>query len=66
MFPTRRNLERLARHRSFAEIAADAEAHPIDPITPWVEEEGGARFIVIPDNLGYPVTREKLDGLWRG
>jgi 8-oxo-dGTP pyrophosphatase MutT (NUDIX family) len=66
IFPTRRNLERLAQHRSFEEIRAGALAHPIDPVTPWVEEVEGERFITIPDHLGYPVTRERLDGLWRG
>jgi 8-oxo-dGTP pyrophosphatase MutT (NUDIX family) len=66
IFPTRRNLERLAQHRNFAEIRADALAHPIDPVTPWVEERGGEKFITIPGHLGYPVTEERLDGLWRG
>ncbi len=66
IFPTRRNLERLAQHSSFAEIQADALAHPIEPVTPWVEEQDGETFITIPDHLGYPVTQEKLDGLWRG
>jgi 8-oxo-dGTP pyrophosphatase MutT (NUDIX family) len=66
IFPTRRNLERLALHASFEAIRADATAHPTEPITPWVEEHLGERFITIPDGLGYPVTREKLDGLWRG
>jgi 8-oxo-dGTP pyrophosphatase MutT (NUDIX family) len=66
IFPTRRNLERLALHDSFEAMHADVLAHPIEPITPWVEEHGGERFIVIPESLGYPVTREKLDGLWRG
>ena len=66
IFPTRRNLERLAQHASFAAMRADAQAHPIEPITPWVEEHDDERFIVIPEHLGYPVTREKLDGLWRG
>jgi 8-oxo-dGTP pyrophosphatase MutT (NUDIX family) len=66
IFPTRRNLERLAQHRSFDEIRADALAHPIEPVTPWVEEVDGKRFITIPDHLGYPVTQERLDGLWRG
>lgn len=66
IFPTRRNLERLARHDSFAAMRADAEAHGIEPITPWVEEHDGEKFVTIPDHLGYPVTREKLDGLWRG
>jgi 8-oxo-dGTP pyrophosphatase MutT (NUDIX family) len=66
IFPTRRNLERLALHSTFAEMRADALAHPIEPVTPWIEEHGGEQFITIPDHLGYPVTRERLDGLWRG
>lgn len=66
IFPTRRNLERLAQHSSFAQIQADALAHAVEPVTPWVEERDGEKFITIPGHLGYPVTQEKLDGLWRG
>lgn len=66
IFPTRRNLERLALHASVAAMHADAAAHPVEPVTPWVEEHDGEKFITIPAHLGYPVTREKLDGLWRG
>ena len=66
IFPTRRNLERLAQHSTFDEIRADALSHPIEPVTPWVDVIAGERFITIPSNLGYPVTRERLDGLWRG
>ena len=66
IFPTRRTLELLALHRDFDAIAADARAHPIAPISPWVEERDGERFITISADLGFPVTQEKLDGLWRG
>ena len=66
IFPTRRTLERLAQHASFDAIRADALAHPIEPVTPWVEERNGEKFITIPSHLGFPVTQEKLDGLWRG
>ena len=66
IFPTRRNLERLALHADFEAIRADALAHPIEPVIPWVEERAGEKFITIPAHLGYPVTEEKLDGLWRG
>ncbi len=66
IFPTRRTLERLALHTSFEAIRADALAHPIEPVTPWVEERDGEKFITIPPHLGFPVTQEKLDGLWRG
>ena len=66
IFPTRRNLERLAQHSSYDEIRADALAHEVEPVTPWVEERDGEKFITIPGHLGYPVTEERLDGLWRG
>lgn len=66
IFPTRRTLERLAQHANFDAIRADALAHPIEPVTPWVEERDGDKFITIPSHLGFPVTQERLDGLWRG
>jgi hypothetical protein len=66
IFPTRRTLERLAQHSSFEAIRADAIAHAIKPISPWVEESDGEKFITIPSDLGFPVTQERLDGLWRG
>ena len=66
IFPTRRTLERLAQHSSFDAIVADARAHEIEPISPWLDEVDGERFITIPEGIGYPVTREKIDGLWRG
>lgn len=61
IFPTRRNLERLARFGSFAEARADAARHPVRKITPWIEERGGARLLCIPDDAGYPVTAEPLE-----
>ena len=66
IFPTRRTLERLAQHSSFDAIRADALGHSIEPISPWVEEREGEKFITIPSHLGFPVTQEQLDGLWRG
>ena len=66
IFPTRRTLERLAQHQTFEDVRADALAHRIEPVTPWVEERDGERFITIPSDLGFPVTQERLDGLWRG
>ena len=66
IFPTRRTLERLAQHSSFDAMVADAQSHSLEPVTPWVEERDGERFITIPKGIGYPVTQEKLEGLWRG
>lgn len=60
IFPTMRNLERLAQFASFEEARADALAHPVETITPWIEEIDGEKWLRIPDHLGYPVTRERL------
>ncbi|MCW3798575.1 NUDIX hydrolase [Sphingomonas sp. BN140010] len=65
IFPTLRNLERLAQFGSFAEAEAHARAIPVETITPWVEEDGGEQWLRIPDHLGYPVTRERLDTAMR-
>lgn len=61
IFPTRRNLEWLARYGSFAEARADAGRHQVRTITPWVEEREGVQWLCIPDDLGYPVTAERLE-----
>jgi 8-oxo-dGTP pyrophosphatase MutT (NUDIX family) len=66
IFPTRRNLERLAALRSFE--AAREQAASIAPvtITPWIEEDNGTSALCIPEGLGYPVTREVLTTAMRG
>jgi 8-oxo-dGTP pyrophosphatase MutT (NUDIX family) len=61
IFPTVRNLERLAQFNTFAEARDHALAHPIEVISPWEEDREDERFLVIPDHLGYPVTAERLD-----
>ena len=66
IFPTRRTLERLAQHKSYDEILADARSYAIEPISPWLEEKDGERFVTIPEGIGFPVTQERLEGLWRG
>lgn len=61
IFPTIRNLERLAQFGSFAQARDHALAHPVETITPWIEERDGERWLTIPSHLGYPVTSERLD-----
>jgi 8-oxo-dGTP pyrophosphatase MutT (NUDIX family) len=61
MFPTRRNLERLARFASIDEARADALRHPVQMIVPRIEERNGAKWLCIPEDAGYPVTAELLD-----
>ena len=67
IFPTRRNMERLAGLNSFAEAEAHARRfHPVRKIMPMVEDRGGVPHLCIPDDLGYPVTSEPLTSAMRG
>jgi hypothetical protein len=61
IFPTRRNLERLAGFASFEEACADAARHEVRTITPWVERREGRKFVCIPQDAGYPVTCEPFE-----
>lgn len=65
IFPTRRNLERLAQFDSFAAARAQAETIPVRTITPVVRGEGDGRVLCIPDDLGYPVTSQDLSSAVR-
>jgi hypothetical protein len=66
IFPTRRNLERLAQSVNFLSFSAHSVQFPIDLITPWIEVREGQDYLCIPDHLGYPVTREAFDRVRRG
>lgn len=66
IFPTRRNLERLAQFQSSEELIAHIRAHPVSVISPWVEERDGEQHLCIPEGLGYPVTSEPFDMVKRG
>ncbi len=66
IFPTRRNLERLAQFASFADARAHAAATPIQTISPRREDRGGELHLTIPEGLGYPVTSQLMDTVKRG
>ncbi|NCP13346.1 MAG: NUDIX domain-containing protein [Sphingomonadales bacterium] len=66
IFPTRRNLERLALFASYEEARAQAEAIPVRTIMPQVVEQGGRSWLTILSDAGYPVTAEPLENVARG
>ncbi|WCT72400.1 NUDIX domain-containing protein [Sphingomonas naphthae] len=61
IFPTRRNLERLARFADIEAARADCFAHPPQVITPQIVDG----VLRIPEGLGYPVTEEPLEAAMR-
>lgn len=66
IFPTRRNLERLALFGDLSEAVEQARAHPVKAITPYFETVDGVDCLSIESGLGYPVTSEALETLQRG
>lgn len=66
IFPTRRNLERLALWPDFASARAHALATPIRTISPRMEQRDGVPWLVIPADAGYPVDGEPLADASRG
>ena len=64
VFPTLRNLERLAAYPTFEAAKAHVEAVEVRPISTYIEEdEQGEKWACIPPDSGYPVTRQLLSEL---
>jgi 8-oxo-dGTP pyrophosphatase MutT (NUDIX family) len=66
IYPTRRNLERLALAGTFEAACADASSRPIATVTPWIEQRGGEDWVCIRTDQGYPVTAERAATALRG
>ena len=66
IFPTRRNLERIAQFDSFDAARTHAEETPVRMIVPFTEERPEGRFLCIPPDCGYPVSSVLLDQARRG
>lgn len=58
MFPTAANLALLGLATTVDDAFARARARPVRRITPELQTADGEAFLVIPADLGYPVTRE--------
>jgi 8-oxo-dGTP pyrophosphatase MutT (NUDIX family) len=65
IYPTRRNLERLALFDGFESAVAHAQMIPVEKVTPWIEEREGEAFLCIPEHLGYPITAEMMATILR-
>lgn len=66
IFPTRRNLERLAQYRSFDEALESTRQFAPRRITPYVDLVDGERHLCIRGDCGYPVTSEPIGNALRG
>jgi 8-oxo-dGTP pyrophosphatase MutT (NUDIX family) len=65
IFPTKRNLERLAGHADLGSALTDARSHSLETIVPWIEDIDGQPHVRIPEDRGYPVISEPLATAFR-
>jgi 8-oxo-dGTP pyrophosphatase MutT (NUDIX family) len=61
MFPTRLNLEKLAKSSTAADAERAASAAKVVTVSPVVVERNGARVLQIPAEADYSVVEEPLD-----
>jgi 8-oxo-dGTP pyrophosphatase MutT (NUDIX family) len=66
IFPTMRNLERLAELSSFEDALSHLAEFPSQLIVPFVETRRGFPYLCIPDGAGYPITARPLADEKRG
>jgi 8-oxo-dGTP pyrophosphatase MutT (NUDIX family) len=66
IFPTRRNLERLAKLGSYEATLAEVSLIAPEKVTPFIEMRDGERHLCIPDDRGYPVTSQLMTSALRG
>jgi 8-oxo-dGTP pyrophosphatase MutT (NUDIX family) len=66
IFPTMRNVERLALFSDISEAIAHAQAHPPQRMAARRDTLDGEDYVTIPDGRGYPVTRQTVADARRG
>jgi 8-oxo-dGTP pyrophosphatase MutT (NUDIX family) len=60
MFPTRLNLQVLAKSSTAAEAEAAARAKTVVTVEPRVEQRADGKVLIIPAEAGYGLTEERL------
>jgi 8-oxo-dGTP pyrophosphatase MutT (NUDIX family) len=60
MFPTRLNLQMLARSSNAAEAEQAAKMRKVVTVEPRVEQREHGRVLIIPEEAGYGLTEERI------
>ena len=60
IYPTLRNVERLARFRSTDDALVECRTQPVIPVLPWSEKREDGTWLCIPKNAGYDICEEKM------
>ena len=62
IFPTLRNIEKLARFTCVADVLGDCDGNPPFPVLPWVEPRDDGNYLCIPPEAGYDVNEQFMPG----
>ncbi len=60
IFPTLRNVEKLARYDSVDAAIAAAAGSEIVTVLPWTEQREDGRYLCIPPEAGYAISEERM------
>ena len=60
IFPTKCNVQLLEQSLSFSELEHAAQQRGVIPVEPWLTKEEDSTYLCIPEEAGYPVSREKV------
>jgi 8-oxo-dGTP pyrophosphatase MutT (NUDIX family) len=60
IFPTLRNLEKLALHANAAAALDVCAREPVVTVLPWTEPRADGTYLCIPENAGYQVTAVRM------
>ena len=60
IFPTLRNIEKLAQSHTTAQAIEAAQRDAIVPVLPWTEQRDDGNYICIPTDAGYAHCEEKM------
>ena len=60
IFPTLRNLEKLAEAKTVDEALRNANNSTIVPVLPWTEKRDDGNYLCIPVEAGYAISEEKM------
>ena len=60
IFPTLRNLEKLAEFSSIEAVIDHCAEHPAVPVLPWTEQREEGNYVCIPKDAGYAICEERI------
>ncbi|MFU8817603.1 MAG: hypothetical protein ACNA7W_19835, partial [Pseudomonadales bacterium] len=60
IFPTLRNVEKLAAYASVSDALAGAAASSVVRVLPWTERRDDGNYLCIQPEAGYAVSEERM------